>query len=315
MRVFVTGASGWVGSAVVRELLDSGHQVLGLARSDEGAAKVKAAGAEVHRGDLNDLDSLRTGAAASDGVIHTAYDHAFTDYAAAAALDRQAIEALGEGLAGSNRPLIITEGVQRNAPGQVGTEDSVPPPGSFGWPRFASEEAAVSFVDRGVRVAVVRFPPTVHGRGDHGFVSILINIARTKGVSAYPGGGSNRWPAVHRLDAARLHCLALQSAPAGARLNGVADEGVPVREIAEVIGRHLGVPVQPISPEKAQEHFGFIGLLFAQDLPASSIKTQKLLGWRPVQPGLIQDLEAGHYFEQTPEREARMAASAWNPNR
>jgi nucleoside-diphosphate-sugar epimerase len=248
-------------------------------------------------------------------VIHTAYNHAFTDYAAAAALDRQAIGALGEALAGSNRPLIITEGVQRNAPGQMGTEDSVPPRGSFGYPRFESEEAAVSFVERGVRVAVVRFPPTVHGRGDHGFASILINVARTKGVSAYPGDGSNRWPAVHRLDAAHLHCLALQSAPAAARLNGVAEEGVPVRQIAEVIGRHLDVPVRSISPEKAMEHFGFIGILFAQDLPASSAKTQKLLGWHPVQPGLIQDLEEGHYFDKLPERNARMAASAWNPNR
>jgi nucleoside-diphosphate-sugar epimerase len=315
MRVFVTGASGWVGSAVVRELLDSGHQVLGLARSDQSAARVKAFGAEVHRGDLNDLDSLGAAAAVCDGVIHTAYDHAFTDYAAAAALDRQAIMALGETLVGSNKPLIITEGVQRNAPGQVGTEDSVPPVGSFGYARFQSEEAAMSFTDRGVRIAVVRFPPTVHGRGDHGFASILVNIARIKGVSAYPGDGLNRWPAVHRLDAAHLHCLALQSAPAGARLDGVAEEGVPVRQIAEVIGRHLGVPVTSIAPEKAQEHFGFIGILFAQDLPASSEKTQQLLGWRPAQPGLIEDLDAGHYFENAAEREARMAASAWNPNR
>lgn len=315
MRVFVTGATGWVGSAVVRELLDAGHQVLGLARSDVGATAVKVAGAEVHRGDLTDLDSLRSGAAASDAVIHTAYNHAFTDYAAAARLDRQAIGALGEALAGSNRPLIITEGVQRNAPGQVGTEDSIPAPGSFGYPRFESEEAAVSFVERGVRVAVVRFPPTVHGRGDHGFASILINIAHAKGVSAYPGDGSNRWPAVHRLDAAHLHCLALQSAPAAARLNGVAEEGVPVRQIAEVIGRHLDVPVTSIAPEKAAEHFGFIGILFAQDLPASSAKTQKLLGWHPVQPGLIQDLDEGHYFDNIPERNARMVVSAWNPNR
>jgi nucleoside-diphosphate-sugar epimerase len=315
MRVFVTGATGWIGSAVVRELLDAGHQVLGLARSDEGAAAVKAAGAEVHRGDLNDLDSLRSGAAASDGVIHTAYNHAFTDYAAAATLDRQVIVALGEALAGSNRPLIITEGVQRNAPGQMGTEDSVPPLGSFGYPRFESEQAAMAFVERGVRVAVVRFPPTVHGRGDHGFASILINIARTKGVSAYPGDGANRWAAVHRLDAAHLHCLALQSAPAGTRLNGVAEEGVPVRQIAEVIGRHLDVPVTSISPEKVAEHFGFIGILFAQDLPASSAKTEKLLGWHPAQPTLIDDLDEGHYFDSVPERNARIAVSAWNPNR
>jgi nucleoside-diphosphate-sugar epimerase len=315
MRVFVTGATGFIGSAVVRELLDAGHQVLGLARSDAGAAAIEAAGAEVHRGDLNDLDSLRTGAAASDGVIHTAYNHAFTDYAAAAALDRQAIEALGGTLVGSNRPLIVTEGIQRNAPGQMGTEDSVPAPGSLGMARFASEQMAVSFVERGVRAAVVRFPTSVHGRGDHGFVSILINVARAKGVSAYPGDGSNRWPAVHRLDAAHLHRLALESAPAGARLHGVAEEGVPVRQIAEVIGRHLDLPVTSISPDRATEHFGFLGVFFSQDLPASSVKTQKLMGWHPVQPGLIQDLDEGHYFDNIPERNARMAVSAWNPNR
>jgi len=291
MRVFVTGATGFIGSAIVRELLDTGHQVLGLARSDQAAARLTAVGAEVHRGTLEDLDSLRSGAAAADGVVHTAYDHSFTDYSAAAQTDRRAMEALGETLAGSDRPLAFASGT-----GQLATEDSVPNLDSPAAPRIRSEMAALSFAERGVRVSSVRLPPTVHGNGDHGFVPRLIDIARAKGVSAYPGDGSNRWAAVHRLDAAHLFRLALQEAPAGSRLHGVGDEGVPVRDIAEVIGRHLALPLTAISPEQAGDHFGFLGMFFSLDLPSSSALTQKLLDWQPKQPGLIPDLDEGHYF-------------------
>lgn len=297
MRVFVTGATGFIGSAVVRELLGAGHEVLGLARSDQGAAALTAVGAQVHRGDLSDLDSLRGGAIASDGVIHTAYNHDFTvSRAEAADADRRAIAAMAEALAGTNRPLIITSGTGARAGGRIATEDTVPP--SDPTSRHATEESAVAFVERGVRVAVVRFPPSVHGRGDHGFVPLLINIARTKGISAYPGDGSNRWPAVHRLDAAHLFRLAVESAPPGARLHGVGEEGIPVREIAEVIGRHLNVPVRSIPVEEAAEHFGFLGAFFSLDLPASSALTQQRMGWRPTQPGLIADLDQGHYFAE-----------------
>src|SRR5215472_14421226 len=276
MRVFVTGATGFIGSAVVREMLDSGHDVVGLARSDEAAASLGAAGAVAHRGDLNDLESLRRGAAAADGVIHTAYNHDFTvSRLDAAAADRRAIVAMGEALAGSDRPFVITSGTGVRTPGQM----------------------ALSFVERGVRACVVRFPPSVHGRGDHGFLPILISIARTKGVSAYPDDGSNRWPAVHRLDAAHLFRLAVESAPAGARLHGVAEDGIPVRDIAEAIAGHLSVPVQSISLDETPDHFGFLGSFFSLDCPASSALTRKLLGWHPVQPGLIADLEQGHYFE------------------
>ncbi len=297
MRVFVTGASGFIGSAVVRELLEAGHEVLGLARSDESAASLRGTGVEVHRGALDDLDSLRSGAAASDGVIHTAYNHEFTDFAAAAEQDRRAIEAMGEALAGSDRPLVITSGTAGLAPGHLATEETVPDRGSVSAARYASEAAAVSFAASGVRASVVRFPPTVHGRGDHGFVPRLIAIARSKGVSAYPGDGSNRWAAVHRLDAARLFRLAVEAAPAGARLHGIGDEGVPVRDIAEVIGRHLNLPVTAISPEDAAGHFGFLGPIFALDCPASSALTRERMGWEPTHPGLIADLEEGHYFE------------------
>lgn len=297
MRVFVTGATGFIGSAVVRELLDSGHDVLGLARSDEGGARLAAMGARVHRGDLEDPDSLRRGAASADGVIHIAFNHDFTvPRQVAAATDRRAIVAMAEVLEGSDRPLVMTSGTAGLAPGRLATEEMKPDLASDRVGRYQNEEAATAFVDRNVRVSVVRFPPTVHGRGDHGFVSLLIDIARTKGVAGYPGDGANRWPAVHRLDAAHLFRLALESAPAGAKLHGVGDEGVPVRDIAEVIGRHLNVPVRAIPDEQLGDHFGFLGAFFALDCPASSATTQKLLGWRPVQPGLIADLEEGHYF-------------------
>ncbi len=292
MRVFVTGASGFIGSAVVAELIDAGHQVVGLARSDASAEAVAAAGATVHRGDLEDLDSLRAGAAASDGVIHLAFNHDFSDFAGAGQVDRRAIETFGEALAGSDRPLAVTSGIAGHAPGRVLTEEDASAPGL---PR-ASEEAALAFTNRGVRVSVVRLPPTVHGEGDHGFVPRLIGTAREKGVSAYPGDGSNRWPAVHRFDAARLFRLALEEAPAGAILHGVDEEGVPVRDIADVIGRHLTMPVTAVPVEKAVDHFGWLGAFFSLDVPASRTLTQKRPGWQPTHTGLLADLEQGHYF-------------------
>ena len=296
MRVFVTGATGFIGSAVVRELVDAGHQVLGLARSDAAAKSLVAAGAEVHQGSLDDLESLRSGAAAADGVIHTAFIHDFSNYGPAAEADRRAIEILGGALAGSDRPLIVTSGTllaQRR--GSLATEEDAPNP-SF--PR-KSEEAALALAALGVRGAVLRLPPSVHGIGDHGFVPRLISIAREKGASAFIGDGLNRWPAVHRLDAARLYRLVLEKTSAGARYHGVADEGISTREIAEVIGRQLNVPVVSKSREEAADHFGWIAPFFGIDSPASSALTQERLGWRPVQPGLIADLNAEHYFAHT----------------
>ena len=294
MRVFVTGATGFIGSAVVRELIDAGHRVLGLARSDAAAKSLVAAGAGVHRGSLEDLESLRSGAAAADGVIHTAFIHDFSNYGPAAEADRRGIETLGSALAGSDRPLIITSGTllaQRQ--GSLATEEDAPNP-SF--PR-KSEEAALALAARGVRASVLRLPPSVHGNGDHGFVPRLISIAKEKGVSAFIGDGLSRWPAVHRLDAAHLYRLALEKGSAAARYHGVADEGIPTQEIAEVIGRQLNVPVISKSREEAADHFGWIGLFFGIDAPACSALTQEQLGWRPVQPGLIADLNAEHYFE------------------
>jgi nucleoside-diphosphate-sugar epimerase len=304
MRVFVTGATGFIGSAVVRELLDAGHEVFGLARSDQAASAVAAAGAKVHRGDIGDLESLRRGAAESDGVVHTAFNHDFSvSRLEASATDRLAVEAMAEALVGTDRPIVIASGTGGLSPGHLATELTVPGSDLIG--RYAVEQTAVSFVGRGVRPAVVRFPPTVHGRGDHGFMARLIDIARNKGVSGYPGDGANRWPAVHRLDAAHLFRLAVESTPAGARLHGVGEEGIPVREIAEVIGRRLRLPAVAIPPEEAARHFGFLGAFFALDCPASSALTQQLLGWHPAQPGLIADLEQGHYFERRPVAASR----------
>ncbi|WP_406351813.1 SDR family oxidoreductase [Streptomyces sp. NBC_00658] len=294
MRVFVTGATGFIGSAVVRELIDAGHQVLGLARSDESAASLTAAGAEVHRGALGDLDSLRAGAVAADGVIHTAFVHDFTDFANAARTDQRAIETLGEALAGTGRPFVVASGTAF-APGRLVTEEDGVPEATV-VPRV-SEQTALPFAERGVRVSAVRLPPTVHGEGDHGFIPMIIDIARTKGVSAYPGDGSNRWPAVHRLDAAHLFRLALEAAPAGARLHGVGEEGIPVRDIADVVGQQLKLPVTAVSREETADHFGWLGAILALDVPASSALTRKQLGWQPVQPGLIADLEEAHYFK------------------
>lgn len=297
MRVFVTGASGFIGSAVVPELIGAGHQVVGLARSDASAAALAAAGAEVQRGALDDLDSLRAGAAASDGVIHLAFIHDFSAYESAAQTDLRAIEALGGALEGTGRPFIVTSGTLCLRAGRVGTELDAIDPNSPMAPRIPSALAAHALVARDVRASVVRLAPSVHGEGDRGFVAALITIAREKGVSGYIGDGSNRWPAVHRLDAARLFRLALEEAPAGSVLHGVADEGVPVRAIAEVIGRHLNLPVVAIAPEDAAEHFGWLNMFLTADIPASSALTRELVGWQPNHPGLIDDLDQGHYFQ------------------
>jgi nucleoside-diphosphate-sugar epimerase len=299
MRVFVTGASGWIGSAVVPELIGAGHQVIGLARSDASAAALTAAGAEVHRGTLDDLDSLRSAAAASDGVIHLAFKHdiAFTgDFAGALDADRRAIETFGETLAGSDRPLIIASGTLGLASGRVASEQDGREADPTAHPRMGSALRTFELASRGVRSSVMRLPPTVHGNGDNGFMAFIVGIAREKGVSGYIGDGSNHWPAVHRLDAGRLFRLALEKAPARSALHAVADEGVPIRDIAAVIGRHLNVPVTSIAPEDAGEHFGFLGGFLGIDNRVSSALTRELLGWQPTHLGLIGDLEEGHYF-------------------
>jgi len=306
MRVFVTGASGWIGSAVVPELITAGHEVIGLARSEASASAVLAAGATVFRGTLDDLDGLRAVAAAADGVIHLAFKHdiAFSGgFQAAADADRRAIDTLAEALAGSGRPLVIASGLLGIAPGRIATERDGHGLDSAGThlmggmnTRLENAEIVLALASRGVRASVLRLPPTVHGDGDHGFMAGLVAIARQRGASGYVGDGSARWPAVHRIDAARLFRLALEKAPAGSTLHAAADEGVPIRAVAEAIGRRLDLPVTAVPPEAAAEHFGWLADLLASDSPASSAWTRELLGWEPTGPGLIDDLNQGHYF-------------------
>lgn len=280
MHVFVTGATGYIGCAVVRELISSGHTVTSLCRSEEKGSELHAAGAEVLYGTLNDLDTLRSGAAAADGVIHLAFTNDFSDFEGALALDLRAVEVMGAALEGSGKPFITTSHANGHA----------------------VDDAVLAMAERSIRASIVLLSPSVHSEGDRGFVPMMINTARAKGFAAYIGDGSNRWPAVHRLDAAVLYRLALESSPAGSRLLGAGDEGIPLREIAEVIGRQLSVPAVSITPEEAADHFGFLGAIASLDITSmyntaqASLATRELLGWQPVQPGLIADLEEGHYF-------------------
>jgi nucleoside-diphosphate-sugar epimerase len=293
MKVFVTGATGFIGSAIVKELMGAGHQVLGLTRSDADAKSLAAAGAQVHPGDLEDLESLRSGTAKSDGVIHTAFIHDFSKFKEVCEVDKLAIEAVGSTLAGSDRPLIVSAGIGPLNPGHLATED-FDPPAQSPMPRV-SEQAAMALRPQGVSAAVVRLPQ-VHDSVKQGLVTYLINLAREKGISAYVGDGRNRWAAAHVLDVARLYRLALEKHQAGAKYHAVGEEGVPLRDIAEVIGRGLKIPVVSMSPDEAAAHFGWMAMFAGVDMPASSKQTQKRLGWRPTGPGLIADLEKMQYF-------------------
>jgi nucleoside-diphosphate-sugar epimerase len=294
MRILVTGASGWIGSASVKELISAGHHVLGLARSDESAAKIAALGAEVARGSLDDLASLRAAMARAEGVAHLGYNHDFSRMPAAAQTDRAAIETFADLLQGTGGPLLIASGTLGLAPGRVGTEEDMPAPGLH--PRIPNAAYTLGLADRGIRSMVVRFAPTVHGAGgDHGFVATLARTARDKHVSAYVGEGQNRWSAVNRLDAAKLVQLAIDKAPPGSVLHAVAEEGIATRDIAAALGRFLDVPVQSVPGAHAQAHFGWLGAFFSADAPASSARTRTLLGWEPVHQTLLEDIAAGHY--------------------
>ena len=298
MKVFVTGASGFVGAAVVKELIGAGHSVLGLARSDDAAKAVAAMGAQVQRGELTDLDSLRRGAEQSDGVIHTAFIHDFSKFAENGMIDKHAITAMGEVMAGTDKPLVVSSGTAGIAVGQLATEDVVMPASDFS-PRV-SEQTVFSYTDKGVRSMAIRLAPTTHGTSDQGFkagfVSYAIEIARQKGVSGYVGDGKNRWTAVHRVDAAKLYRLALETGKAGSSYHAVGEEGVMIKDIAAQIGKMLSLPVVSIAPENAGEHFGFLGMFLGLDIPASSAKTQAELGWKPVGPGLLAELGVAENF-------------------
>jgi nucleoside-diphosphate-sugar epimerase len=304
MKVFVTGASGWIGSAVVPELLGAGHQVVGLARSDASAQRIEEMGGTARRGDVDDPDGLAEAAADAEGVVHLAFQHEVAfggDFATAAAADRKAVEAMGAALAGSDRPFVLASGMLGLSVGRLATEnDKLVPDAAVRMNpaglRAATALLTLSLRGVGVRSSVLRFPPTVHGDGDNGFVATFVGIARQKGISAYVGEGTNRWPAVHRSDAARLVRLAVEAAPAGSVLHAVGDEGVAFREIAEAIGRHLDIPTASITPDDALEHFSVLGHFAALDSPATAEVTRELLGWQPTGPGLIEDLDQGHYF-------------------
>jgi nucleoside-diphosphate-sugar epimerase len=293
MRVFVTGASGFIGSAVIPELISAGHRVIGLARSEASAAKVAALGAEVQRGELSDLESLRAATAKSDGVVHLGFIHDFSNFEASCRTDLQAVEAMGKVLEGTNKPFVTASGVLGVALGRLATEKDDPPDNLS--PRTAGVKAALGFAARGVRTSAVRFAPTVHGKGDHGFMATLVGIAREKGVAGYIGDGASRWPAVHRLDAAKLVRLTMEKAPAGYSPHAVAEEGITQRSIAELIGKQLKLPVKSIAANDAAAHFGWMARFLAFDSPASSAATQALLGWKPAHPGLLEDL-AAYYF-------------------
>lgn len=295
MRIFVTGATGFVGSAVVQDLLAAGHEVIGLARSEHAVKSLTAAGASVHPGSLDDLDSLRSGSLSADGVIHTAFIHDFSRFKESCETDRRVIATLGAAVAGSDRPLVITSATGLLQGNGLATEEDAPIPGHN--PRIASEQSAAELARQGINASIVRLAPSVHGEGDHGFVPMLIDIARRKGVSAYVSGGDNRWPGVHRLDAARLFRLALEKGVPGARYHATAEDGVPFQGIAEVIGRRLELPVVSLSPEEANSHFDWLAHFAAMDNPTSSTQTRERLGWHPNQPGLLADIDGPHYFK------------------
>jgi nucleoside-diphosphate-sugar epimerase len=295
MKVFITGASGWIGSAVVPELIAAGHEVLGLARNDSSAAAIVAAGGTPHTGSLDDLDSLMAGAEASDAVIHLAFKHDFSDYAGAGRTERAALETIADARVGTDKALLFAAGIAMIAPGRVVTEND--PASNIGpdSPRGGGEQFAFDYVDRGVRAISLRFAPSVHGEGDHGFISTIAGVAREKGVSGYIGDGSNRWAAAARADVAAMIRLALETAPAGSVVHGVTEESISAKEIAEAIGRQLGVPTASIAPDDVAGHFGWIGAFFAIDMPASSAITREVLGWVPSHQGLIADIDAGYY--------------------